>query len=144
EEALPDLDEAIRLDPAGFVGSDSRLDRGYVHFCQGRWADAAEDFASQNIPFRYQLCPHQGADLVLWLYLARLLQGEEAAGLRAVKDYLHWYATGEGKRFGPLVSRFSYWPVPIARFLAGELDERQFRELPQLDLDQPGLADYEL
>ena len=29
----------------------------------------------------------------MWVYLARLFQREEAVGLRAVEDYLHWYST---------------------------------------------------
>jgi tetratricopeptide (TPR) repeat protein len=143
EDALPDLEEAIHLDPAAVW---YRLDRGYIRFCMGRRADAAEDFACQDFRYMYQMCPYDGSDLIMWLYLARLFQGEEAAGLLAVKEYLHWFATGDdgGKYFKPLVSRFQDWSVPVARFLAGEIDEREFREAPSLDLKRPGLPSYRL
>lgn len=142
EEALPDLEEAIRLDPSTFW---YRADRGYLRFCMGLWAEAAEDFACQDIPHRYRFCPYMGAEVVVWLYLARLFQGERAAGLRAVQEYLRWYeavcpSRGDG---GTSPERWS-WPTPLARLLAGEIDERQLREHPSLDRNEPGLAPCEV
>jgi tetratricopeptide (TPR) repeat protein len=142
EEALPDLEEAIRLDPSA-VGY--RTDRGYVRFCMGLWAEAAEDFACQDIPHAYRFCPYLGAQVAVWLYLARLFQGEHAAGLRAVREYLGWYeATCPSRGDGGTSPELWYWPVPLARLLAGEIDERQLREHPSLDRDEPGLAPCEV
>jgi tetratricopeptide (TPR) repeat protein len=139
EEALPDLEEAIRIDPSAEWYRESR---GYIRFCQGRWADAAADLACQDIGDRYRYSPQQGADLVTWVYLARLFQGEEAAGLRAVEGYLHWYSTAPvgGENAAPLAARLEYWPVPVARFLVGEIDQGQLREAPALDTRNPDLG----
>jgi tetratricopeptide (TPR) repeat protein len=130
EEALPDLEAAIQLDPRS---SWYREDRGYIRFCQGSWRDAAEDFACQLIPPEMKDCPEEGAGLVVWHALARWFQGEEATGLGMLRSYLRWYARVSEDRFKakPLAERLEVWPVPLARFVAGEIDERQFRELPE-------------
>ena len=71
EDALPDLEEAIRLDPDT---AWYRKQRGYIRFCQGRWADAADDFAKQDYRYAAEKLPFLGATMVVWLYLARLFQ----------------------------------------------------------------------
>ena len=58
EDALPDLEEAIRLDPDT---SWYRAERGYIRFCQTRWADAAEDFEKQDFRSRNESFPYLGA-----------------------------------------------------------------------------------
>lgn len=141
EEALPDLEEAIRLDPAAV---SYRTDRGYVRFYLGLWAEATEDFACQDIAYQYRFCPYAGAELVAWLYLAGLFQGEHAAGLGAVKEYLGWYESVRRSKADTRSSPESQpWPVPLARFLAGEIDERQLIEMPSLDRNAPDLVPCE-
>jgi lipoprotein NlpI len=142
EEALPDLEDAIRLDPSAVW---YRTDRGYVRFYLGLWAEAAEDLSCQDIPHRYRFCPYLGAELVAWIYLARLFQGEHAAGLAAVKEYLGWYEAACPSRADAKSSpEWWYWPVPLVRFLAGEIDERQLRETPSLDPNEPDLVPCEV
>jgi tetratricopeptide (TPR) repeat protein len=141
ENALPDLDEAIRLKP------DARWyreDRGHIYFYLGYWAKAAEDFACQDIAYTYRLCPERGASPVIWLYLARMFQGEEPIGIEAVERYLDWYSTvaPAGPDALPFAER-SDWPVPLARFLAGQTDERELLATPSLDLSKPDLLPYE-
>ena len=66
EEALPDLEEAIRLDPAAkWFRGGARLHP----VLSGCWADAAEDFACQDIRHSDRYWPDGGADEVVWLTL---------------------------------------------------------------------------
>jgi hypothetical protein len=95
--------------------------------------------------YRYRLCPYLGAELAVWIYLARRFQGEEVAGLEAVEGYLDWYEGVSPAQADTLPFRErEYWPVPLARFLAGEIDERRLRETPPLDLNEPGLVPIEV
>ena len=124
EEALPDLEEAIRLDPDT---SWYRQERGYIRFCQGRWADAAEDFAKQDYRYAAQNFPFLGATMVVWLYLALLFQRRPGAALGTVQNYFHWYlheSAGHGRE-DPPEKKLERWPVPLARLVAGEVDGRQ-------------------
>ena len=60
EDALPDLEEAIRLNPAA---EWYREERGYIRFYEGRWGDAAGDFACQDISHRLPVLPLPGGRL---------------------------------------------------------------------------------
>lgn len=143
EEALPDLEEAIRLDPDT---SWYRQERGYIRFCQGRWADAAEDFAMQDYRHAAEDFPYLGATMVVWLYLARLFQGRPVAGLGAVQGYFHWYlheSAGDGRR-DPPGEKLRRWPVPLARLVAGELDGQRLLAEKRSDLARPGLVESEI
>jgi tetratricopeptide (TPR) repeat protein len=143
EEALPDLEEAIRLAPDT---SWYRKERGYIRFCQGRWADAAEDFAKQDYRYAAERFPFLGATMVVWLYLARLFQGRSGAGLGAVQDYFHWYlheSAGHG-RDDPPGKKLGRWPVPLARLVAGEVDGQQLLALKRSELSRPNLVESEI
>ena len=143
EQALPDLEAAIRLGP------DTpwyREERGYIRFCQGRWADAAEDFAKQDYRYATQSFPYLGAGMVVWLYLARLFAGRPGAALGAVQGYFHWYlheSAGHGRDDSPEEKRLR-WPVPLARLVTGELDGQQLLEMKRLQLARPGLVEPEI
>lgn len=143
EEALPDLEKAIRLDP------DTpwyRNERGYIRFCQGRWADAAEDFAKQDYRYAAENFPYLGATMVAWLCLARLVQSRTGADLRAVQDYFHWYlheSAGNG-RDDPPEKKLERWPVPLARLVAGEVDGQQLLAIKRLEVGRPGLVECEI
>jgi len=143
EEALPDLEEAIRLDPDT---SWYRQERGYIRFCQRRWADASEDFAKQDYRHAAKNFPYLGATMVVWLYLARLFQSRPGAGLGAVQDYFHWYlheSAGHGRGDPPGV-KLERWPVPLARLVAGEIDGQQLLTMMRLVLARPGLVECEI
>jgi Tfp pilus assembly protein PilF len=134
EDALPWLDEAIRLAPP----SDGiREQRGCIRYYQGRWSEAASDFTVSDLDARHGPSPYLGAESAIWLYLAQLFQGEEASGERAVRDYLVWYRTtiGPGADAGRVAECLGSWPVPLARYLAGEIDAREARG--SLVLDHP-------
>jgi tetratricopeptide (TPR) repeat protein len=141
--ALPDLEEAIRLDPSS-VGY--RMDRGFIRFYLEQWADAGEDFACQEIGGANRFILQGHAVTLIWLYLARLFQGDEEAGRNAVTEYLNWYAVESAAEPNakPLAERLQYWPILLARLLAGEINARQLRELPSLDLTRPGLVPLEV
>ena len=133
EEALPDLEEAIRLDPEA---DWYRISRGYIRFVQGRWAEAAEDLNRQDFRRFYSICPYQGADRVVWIFLARLFEGSPALGTEAIAEYLDWYlkeSTGHLKGQTP-AEKLDTWPVPLARFLAGDIGEAQLFGRKDLDL----------
>ena len=142
EEALPDLEEAIRLDP----DTDwYRKSRGYIRFCQGRWADAAEDLACQDIRRQCGFFPYLGATTVVWVYLARLFHGQPGSGLKAIEDYLDWYlngSAGHGSERTP-AEKLEAWPVPLARFLKGDIDGRQIFESEDLDMTRPSMLSDE-
>jgi tetratricopeptide (TPR) repeat protein len=143
EDALPDLEQAIRLDPET---PWYRNERGYIRFCQGRWADAADDFAKQDYRYAAQNFPFLGATMVVWLYLARLFQRRPGAGLEAVQDYFHWYlheAAGHGHK-DPPEKKLECWPVPLARLVAGEVDGQQLLAMKRLELARPGLVEPEI
>jgi tetratricopeptide (TPR) repeat protein len=132
EQSLPDLEEAIRLDP---VTAWYRKQRGYIRFCQGRWADAAEDFAKQDYRYSAENFPFLGAREVVWLYLARLFQGTPEVALGAVEDYFHWYlheSAGHGRK-DPPDKKLERWPVPLARLVVGEVDGQQLLARPELE-----------
>jgi tetratricopeptide (TPR) repeat protein len=143
EEALPDLENAIRLDPNT---SWYRNERGYIRFCQGRWADAAEDFAKQDFRYATESFPFLGATMVVWLYLARLFQRLPGAGLGAVQDYFHWYlheSAGHGRE-DPPEKKLKRWPVPLARLVLGEVDGQQVLAMKRLQLARPGIVECEI
>jgi tetratricopeptide (TPR) repeat protein len=143
EEALPDLEEAIRLDPDTPWYRD---ERGYIRFCQGRWAEAAEDFAKQDYRYATESFPFLGATMVVWLYLALLFQRRPREGLGAVQDYFHWYlneSAGHG-RDDPPGKKLECWPVPLARLVAGEIDGQQLLGMKRLELARPGLVECEI
>ena len=143
EEALPDLENAIRLDPNT---SWYREERGYIRFCQGRWAEAAEDFAKQDYRYSAESFPYLGATTVVWLYLARLFQKLPGAGLKAVQDYFHWYlneSAGHGRE-NPPEKKLECWPVPLARLVAGEVDGQQILATKQLELARPDIVECEI
>jgi hypothetical protein len=37
------------------------------------------------------ICPYQGAERVVWIFLARLFEGSPALGTEAIAEYLDWY-----------------------------------------------------
>lgn len=140
EDALPDLEQAIRLEPEK---AWYRMDRGYIRYYLGQWSEAAEDFLCQNFRYMYSIAPYLGAERVVWIYLARLFEGHPAFGVDAIEEYLNWYLTepaGPGQDQPP-AERLETWPVPLSRFLKGDLNESQL--LGRTDLD-PTRADLEL
>ena len=133
EEALPDLEEAIRLNPDA---DWYRMSRGYIRFVQGRWAEAAEDLTRQDFRRFYSICPYEGAERVVWIYLARLFEGRPKLGTEAIAEYFDWYlkeSAGHRKKQTP-AAKLDTWPVPLARFLAGEIGEVQLFRRKDLDL----------
>ncbi len=143
EAALPDLEEAIRLNPDA---DWYRLHRGYIRFSQGRWAEAAEDLTRQNFRHLYSIAPYLGAERVVWIYLARRFDGQPASGLAAIREYLDWYRDEpEGHmQDQPFPERLQTWPVPLARFLAGDIGEPELFARKDLDVTNPDLIPWDL
>ncbi|WP_165250151.1 tetratricopeptide repeat protein [Paludisphaera soli] len=128
-KALEDFDEAIRLQPDAH---GSRMDRGYVRYVQRRWSEAAEDFSRQDFRHVYRYSPELGAERFVWIDLARRFEGKPQLGLAAIREYLDWYlddAAVAGTRDEKLVA----WPVPLARFLAGDLSEAELLALTDVN-----------
>ncbi len=94
----------------------------------------------------YSIAPYLGAERVVWIYLARLFEGRPGSGLEEIREYLDWYlgeAEGHMQRFSP-AERLEIWPVPLARFLAGEIDETQLFDRKDLDVTNPHLVPWDL
>ncbi len=123
-EALPSLEEAIRLRPEF---DWYRMERGFIRFHQERWMEAAEDFTRQNFRHQYRYTPYLGAERVIWICLARHLGGMPALGVAAVQEYLEWYLNeSKGQSEGmPRAEKLQTWPVPLARFLAEKINETE-------------------
>ena len=145
EVALPDLETAIRLGPEKLW---YRMDRGYIRFYQGRWSEAAEDFTLQDFQRQYANAPFLGAERVIWIDLARRFEGQHNLGLESIREYLDWYLNeshyptpafydpDDLTQKDPEV-RLKHWPVPLALFLAGEIDERQLLGCEHLNPTDP-------
>lgn len=143
EQALPDLEEAIRLQPHA---EWYRMDRGYIRFCQGHWAEAAEDFTRQDFRHRYSLFPRLGAVRVVWIDLARRFEGKPALGVEVIEQYLDWYLNESAgyQEDQTRAEKLEAWPVPMARFLAGDIGEKQLLERKDLEVIDPTLGSMEL
>jgi tetratricopeptide (TPR) repeat protein len=143
EQALPDLEAAIRLRPDA---DWYRMDRGYIRFCQRHWAEAAEDFSHQDFRHQNSIWPYLGAWRVVWVDLARRFEGKPDLGQAALSEYLEWYRNESAchSRDQTQAEKLEAWPVPLARFLAGEIDELQLLGGKALEATDPELDSWEL
>ena len=137
EAVLSDLDLAIRLDPEK---QWYRRDRAFIYFVAGRWQEAIDDFAAQDIPYMFSMCKYAGAEIAVFVYLAQLWQGKEVEGREFVTNFLDWYAVELAADPDDSAVRGDWgWPLPLAHYLVGSTDEiaifeRLYRQLSESEL----------
>ncbi len=142
EDALPDLETAIRLRPEA---EWYKTERGCIRYCQERWTQAADDFTNQDFRWRYSIAPYLGAERVIWIWLARRFEGKPELGREAFHEYMDWYlneARGVQRDY-TRAQRPEAWPVPLARLLAGEIDAEVILNRKDFDASDPILVLYE-
>lgn len=121
QDALVDLELALCLpDPP----VEAHLERGLIRVVLEDWSGAITDLEKflNETPFRKG---HQYAEI--WLYLAKVFIGERLSAdqwLKAVLESRKKHLEGRGL----LPDALRVWPMPVLRYLAGEVTQEQLMQ----------------
>jgi len=142
EVILLSLDKAILLNP----NADwYRMERGYVRFGLELWKGASEDFAAQSFSPRFDLCANMSLYVAIWAFLSKAFQGDSEAGLNFISYTLDWYTNMVTNSGNPsLLPEVELWPVPLARFITGEIGQTALQASLTSRQDTTTLAPIEL
>jgi lipoprotein NlpI len=118
--AQSDFDRAIELDPRD---PSALLNRGMFHYVGGRQKASQDDFAKAA-----QLEP-RNPYAAIWQYLANHAEGDP----QAAKTQLEAFLSAE--------KNLDAWPVPIARYLVGQISGKEVLDAAPLPDDVPRTAE---